>query len=115
MFAFLSIALFSAVSATNVADAGTARVAYSNCLVDFTNAQLEEKVGTGTFKKAAQTACPDERNAMIAAMQKDEMEFGSSQSEATSYATEEADGVLFAVTDGYAGYASTNTRPVKED
>ena len=115
MFAFLSIALFSAASATNIADAGTARVAYSNCLVEFTNAQLDEKVGTGTFKKDVQTACSAERTAMIAAIQKDEMEFGSSQSEATSYATEEADGVLFAFTDGYAGYVSSSTRPVKED
>ena len=60
------------------------------------------------------TACSDERNAMITAMKKDEMEFGSSESEATSYATEEADGVLFSFTDGYAGYASSNTRPVKD-
>ena len=115
MIAFLSIALFSTVSAATIADADTARVAYSNCLADYTTAQLDEKIGTSTFKKNAQTACPGERNAMIATMKKDEMEFGSSESEATSYATEEADGVLFAFTDGYAGYASSSTRPVKEE
>ena len=52
---------------------------------------------------------------MIATMKKDEMAFGSSESEASSYATEEADGVLFSFTDSYAGYASSNTRPVKGD
>lgn len=115
MIAFLSFALFSTVSAATIADAETARVDYSNCLVDFTTAQLDEKTGTSAFKKAATTACTDERNAMIAAMKKDEMEFGSSESEATRFATEEADGVLFAFTDGYASFASSNTRPVKEE
>lgn len=114
MIAFLSIALFSTVSAATIADAESARVAYSNCLVEFTTAQLDAKAGTSVFKKAATTACSGERNAMIAAMKKDEMEFGSSESEATAFATEEADGVLFSFTDGYAGYMSSNTRPVKE-
>jgi hypothetical protein len=54
-------------------------------------------------------------SAMISAMKKDEMDFGSSESEATSFATEEADGVLFSFTDGYASFASSNTRPVKEE
>jgi hypothetical protein len=115
MIAFLSIALFSTVSAATIADADSARVAYSNCLVEFTTVQLDEKIGAGAFKKAAATACTDERNAMIAAMKKDEMGFGSSESEATSYATEEADGVLFSFTDGYGGYLSSNTRPVKDE
>lgn len=115
MIAFLSIALFSTVSAATIADAETTRVAYSNCLVEFTTAQLDEKTGTSAFKKAAAAACTDERTAMIAAIKKDELEFGSSDSEATSFATEEADGVLFSFTDGYAGFASTNTRPVKEE
>lgn len=115
MIAFLSIALFSTVSAATIADAETARVAYSNCLVEFTSTHLDEKTGTSAFKKAAPTACPDERNAMIATIKKDELEFGSSESEATSFATEEANGVLFSFTDGYAGYASSSTRPVKEE
>lgn len=115
MITFLSIALLTTISSTTIASAETARRAYSNCLVEFTSAQLDEKIGTSIFKKAAKTACPSERNAMIATMKKDEMEFGSSESEATSYATEEADGVLFSFTDGYAGYVNSNTRPVKEE
>ena len=115
MIAFLSIALFSTVSAASIADAETTRVAYSNCLVEFTTTQLDEKTGTGAFKQAAPQACVGERTAMISAIKKDEMEFGSSESEATQFATEEADGVLFSFTDGYAGYVNTNTRPVKEE
>ena len=115
MFTYLSIVLFSTASGANIADSEALRVAYSNCLVEFTTTHLDEKTATATFKEAAKAACPSERAAMIAAMRKDEMEFGSSESEATSYATEEADGVLFSFTDGYAGYASSNTRPVKEE
>lgn len=115
MIAFLSIALFSTLSAATIADAETARVAYSNCLVDFTTTQIDEKTGTSAYKKAAKTACSGERDAMISAIKKDEMTYGSSDDEATSFATEEADGVLFAFTDSYAGYVSSNTRPVKEE
>ena len=115
MIAYLTIAFFTTVATTTVADADSARVAYSNCLVEVTTAQLDEKVGTSSFKKAAQSACLAERNGMIATIKKDELAFGSSDSEATSFATEEADGVLFSFTDGYAGYASSNTRPVKSE
>ncbi|MEH6791871.1 hypothetical protein [Parasphingorhabdus sp.] len=115
MIAFLTTALLSTASVAAIADAETARLAYSNCLTEFTIAQLDEKVGAGAFKKAATAACNDQRTAMIATMKKDEMAFGSSESEASSYATEEADGVLFSFTDSYAGYASSNTRPVKGD
>lgn len=115
MIAFLSIALFGTVSAATIADAETSRVAYSNCLVEFTISQLDAKIGTSVFKSAAGSACTDERIAMIAAIKKDEREFGSSESEATSFATEEADGVLFSFTDSYAGFVSSNTRPVKDE
>jgi adenosylmethionine-8-amino-7-oxononanoate aminotransferase len=47
-------------------------------------------------------------------IKKDEISYNSPESEAAQFATEEADNVLFAFTDGYAGYASSNTRPVKE-
>lgn len=115
MIAFLSIALFSTVSAATIVDAETARIAYSNCLVEFTAAQLDGKIGTSAFKKAAKTACSGERDAMISAITKDELTYGSSDKEAASFATEEADGVLFSFTDSYAGYVSSNTRPVKQE
>ena len=113
MFAMFSIALLSAAT-LNPDDAEAARKAYSNCLTDYTIEQLDMKTGTSTFKKSVKNACNDERDAMIAAMKKDEIEFGSTEKEATDYATEEAANVLFAFSDGYAAYASTNTRPVKE-
>lgn len=113
MFTIYGVALLSAATA-GMADAEAGRVNYSNCLTEFTIAQLDAKAARGAFKKAAAKACLDERNAMIAAMKKDEVEFGSTEQEATEYATEEADGVLFAFTDGYSSYLSSNTRPVTE-
>ncbi len=114
MFILTTAALLSAATAGMV-DAETSRVNYSNCLTDFTVTHLTQKTARGPFKKAVKDACTDERSAMIAAMKKDELEFGSTEQEATDYATEEADGVLFSFTDGYAGYMSSGTMPVKEE
>ncbi len=114
MFHIFSIALLSA-AAMGAADAETTRVSYSNCLTDFTTTHLDQKTARGSFRKAAAEACADERSAMIAAIKKDEMEFDSSQEEAMQFATEEADGVLSAFTDAYAGYLSSNTRPVRQE
>ncbi len=113
MFALLSVALLSTATA-GLADAETSRVSYSNCLTDFTITHLDQKTARGAFKKASKDACADERSAMITAIKKDELEYGSTEQEATDYATEEADGVLFSFTDAYSGYMSSNTRPVKE-
>ncbi|MEW4466969.1 hypothetical protein AB1K62_03955 [Parasphingorhabdus sp. JC815] len=113
MFLIYSVALLSAATA-GIADTETSRVDYSNCLIDFTTNHLDQKTARGTYIKAAQTTCMDKRNAMIAAIKKDELEFGSTEQEATDYATEEADGVLTSFTDAYAGYLSSNTRPVKQ-
>ncbi|MEP3224685.1 MAG: hypothetical protein ABJO01_01830 [Parasphingorhabdus sp.] len=113
MFLLSSLALFSAATA-GIADAEANRVNYSNCLTDFTVTHLDQKTERKVFKKAAAEACLDERNAMLTAMKKDELEFGSTEQEAVDYATEEADGVLFAFVGGYSGYMSSNTRPVKE-
>ncbi|MBF6601565.1 MAG: hypothetical protein ITG03_01175 [Sphingorhabdus sp.] len=106
------VALLSAASAGMV-DAEATRLSYSNCLTDFTVTHLDQKTARAQFKKAAETACPEERSAMTAAIKKDEMEFGSSDAEATAYANEEVTSVLSSFTEGYAGYLSSNTRPVK--
>lgn len=113
MFLLYGVALLSAATA-GMADAEASRVNYSNCLTDFTITHLDQTTARGAFTKAATATCMDERNAMIAAIKKDELEFGSTDQEATDYATEEADGVLTSFTDGYAGYLSSNTRPVKQ-
>ncbi len=111
MFSLFAIALLSSAA---VYDAESARVSYSNCLVDFSIKHLDLKTGASAFKKAAKSACAAERRAMISMIQKDEKEFGSTDAEAIEYATEEADNVLFSFSDGYSGYISSNTRPVRE-
>ena len=105
----------ASAAATAMMDMETDRVAYNNCLVDFTTEHLDLKTGTRDFKTAAKDACANERNSYISSIKRDELEFGSTESEATTYATEEADNVLYSYTDGYANYASSNTRPVREE
>lgn len=113
MFAMFSTGFLLFASA-NIVDAEASRIAYSNCLVDFTVEHLGKKTAAGAYKKAAKSACTAQRDAMAAAMAKDEIEFGSTEAEAKSYAEEEVSGVLFAFTDGYSEYLSSNTMPVRE-
>jgi len=113
MFLLYGVALLSAATA-GMTDAEASRVDYSNCLTDFTITHLDKKTARGTYVKAAAAACMDERNAMLAAIKKDELEFGSTEKEATDFATEEVDGVLLSFTNGYSGFLNSNTRPVKE-
>lgn len=115
MLTFISFALISATSLATVQDVEPLRLSYSNCLTDFTASHLDLKTGTRAFKSAAKSACLDERNSMVSAITKDELEFGSSDAEASTYANEEADSVLFSFTDGYAGYVSSNTKPLKPE
>ena len=118
MFILYGAAVLSAASSAmgaGLIDAEASRVKYSNCLTNFTITHLDQKTARGAFNKAAPDACPDERNAMIAAMKKDELAFGSSDTEATSFATEEANGVLSSFTEAYASYLSSNSRPMKAD
>ena len=114
MIGILGFLAASAAAATMV-DMETNRVAYNNCLVEFTTEHLNQKTGTKDFKSAAKAACETERTTYIASIVKDELEFGSTDGEARTYATEEADNVLWAYTDSYANYAMSNTRPVKEE
>ncbi|SIN97148.1 hypothetical protein SAMN02745824_2484 [Parasphingorhabdus marina DSM 22363] len=113
MSAIFTIALLSATS--SVADADSMRMAYNNCLVDFTIEQLDAKTKRSVFAKSAREACASQRDAMAAAIKKDELEFGSTEQEATDYANEETENVVFAFIDGYADYMSSNTRPVREE
>ena len=95
-------------------DSETDRISYNNCLVDFVSTHLDQKTGLSAFRKAAKEACTNERDVWIAAIKKDELEFGSTEQEAKEYAQEEAGNVLFGYIDSCMGYLNSNTRPVKE-
>lgn len=113
MITSLSIAILMSASAATM-DAESDRVAYNNCLVDFVLSHLELKTGLSAFRSAAKEACIAERDSYIASIKKDELEFGSTNQEATDYAEEEAGNVLFSFIDSYNSFLNSNSRPVKE-
>ncbi|GAB5489481.1 MAG: hypothetical protein Pars2KO_30510 [Parasphingorhabdus sp.] len=113
MITALSFAILVSASAATM-DAETNRVSYNNCLVDFVTTHLDQKTALGGFRKVAKEACIAERDALVAAIKKDELEFGSTNQEATDYAQEEAGNVLFSYIDSYNSYLNSDTRPVKE-
>lgn len=113
MITALSFAILVSATTANM-DADTARIAYNNCLVEFTTTHLDQKTGVGAYRKSAKDTCASERDAMIATIEKDELEFGSTAKEAKDFATEEAGNVLISYSDSYSSYLNSNTRPVKE-
>lgn len=113
MITALSLAILVTASAATM-DAETDRVSYSNCLVDFVGTHLDSKTSLSAFRTASKEACTQKRDALITSIKKDELEFGSTDQEATDYAEEEAGNVLFAFLDSYNSYLNSNTRPVKE-
>lgn len=113
MITALSFAILVSTSAVNM-DSETNRVTYNNCLVDFVNAHLDQKTALNAFRDAAKDACSTERDALITAIEKDELEFGSTAKEAKDYAIEEAGNVLFSYNDNYRSFLNSNSRPVKE-
>lgn len=113
MITALSFAILVSASAATM-DAETDRVTYNNCLVDFVTTHLDQKTALSGFRSAAKKACISERDALVGAIKKDELEFGSTNQEATDYATEEAGNVLFSYIDSYKSYLNSNSRPVKE-
>ena len=98
MITALSFAILVSASAATM-DAETDRVAYNNCLVDFVITHLDQKSNLSTFRTTSKEACTQERDALISSIKKDELEFGSTNQEATDYAEEEAGNVLFAYID----------------
>ncbi len=86
------------------------RNAYNKCLKTYSNEQLEAATPAKDFGKGVRETCLDQRNAMMAAIVKDEMSYGGKKDEAERYATEEADGVVAAYTGSYPDYLSGNIR-----
>lgn len=100
------------ISAAVIADdpQDEARTEYSNCLVVKHNEAMKTASPVKQFEKMVETMCTEERTKFFDIIYESEKEFGSSNSEAKEYATEEADGVIQFIVDAYknnfAGKAS---------
>lgn len=92
----------------------SARIGYSNCLVQYTNASLDEKMANGLFAKEAAKACPDEKAAFTSAMTQSEMQFGSDAADAKAYAEEEVKAMVDSFTTQFNDFKSSNARMVEQ-
>ncbi len=86
--------------------------AYSDCLLKLTVASLEEKKSVAEFEKAAETTCAAQRQGYHEAIAKSEIDFGSTEAEARTYADEELDNMLSAMKSNYTSYADSGSFPV---
>ncbi len=66
-----------------------ARKAFNNCMIETHNTAVGEKASPSAFIKTSDEACPTERAAYKEILVKSERSYGSSQSEAEKFASEE--------------------------
>ena len=67
----------------------TARKSFNNCMIEVHNTAVDEKASPRAFIQTSDAACPMERAAYKEILVKSERSFGSSQTEAEKFASEE--------------------------
>ena len=92
------------ISATNKA--------YNDCLLKLTVSSLDAKKSADEFEKAAGSDCATQEQAYHDAVQQSEVQFGSSASEAKSYADEEVSNLLASMKANYSSFLESGTQPV---
>lgn len=90
----------------------TTNADYTGCLTALTVESLDAKKSADQFEKAAETECAGQKTAYRNAVIQSELEFGSSQAEAETYADEETENIMSSTKKRYADYLDTNSRPV---
>ena len=103
--------LFAAAQADPVE---SARIAYSNCLVDVVNEQLDKDNSRKAFDTAAKAACLAEKTAYNNAIVSAELGMGSNQGDAKEFAAEEVASILMSWGDNYKDLKDQKLRPTKE-
>ena len=67
----------------------TARKSFNNCMIEVHNTAVGEKASPSDFIQTSDAACPTERAAYKEILVKSERSYGSSQTEAEKFASEE--------------------------
>lgn len=93
MFA-TGIAILLSMATTAADPVETSRKAYSNCLREFHNASMKEKIGVSDFRETITAACVDERTAYNTIVVRSERGFGSTVKDAEAYAAEEIQAIV---------------------
>lgn len=103
------------VSASSIAvePSEDARIAYSNCLIDGHNSAMRDGLGLKQFEQKSKELCMAERKIYYDIIYKSEKDFGSSNSEADEYATEESDNTLQSIVTSYANNLDGKVELVK--
>jgi hypothetical protein len=90
------------------------RVQLANCVAKMTIEHLGKKTPKPLFEDAASSACTKQKEKYMTLIKADELQFGSSDSEAREYAKEEADNVVDSFVSAYDDYLETGTIPSLE-
>lgn len=97
-----SVAILLAMAATASDPVDDSRKAFNNCLLTAHNDSVKAKTPLREFRKLAETTCEAEKAAYHNIIVKSERGYGSSASEATTYADEEVQMIIAGVKSFYA-------------
>jgi hypothetical protein len=93
MFA-TGIAILLSMATTAADPVETSRKTYSNCLREFHNTSVKDKIGVSDFREKIAAACIDERSTYNTVVVRSERGFGSSLKDAEAYASEEIQAIV---------------------
>ena len=96
-----TVAILLAMAATAGDPMEDSRKAFNNCLLTAHNDSVKAKMPLLEFRKLAETTCAAEKTAYHNIIVRSEREYGSSTSEATTYADEEVQMIIAGVKSFY--------------
>lgn len=110
----ISFAIIAMLTTAQADPMDEARIEYSNCIVRVMNEKLEADASKKSFQDAAKETCSAERQAFTKLVAASEKEYGSDDTEANTYAEEEATNILNGWSTSFDGHKAAKTRAVEE-
>lgn len=110
----MGVAIFLGLAAMAADPVETSRKSYSNCLREFHNTSVTEKLSNSDFRDKVKLACEAERTAYQSTLVRSERSFGASVKEAEAYAAEEIQIIIDVISTAFADNAGQGAKLLPE-
>ncbi len=110
----MGVAIFLGLAAMTADPIEASRKAYSNCLREFHNTSVVDKISISDFREKIKLACETERTAYQSTLVRSERSFGASVKEAEAYAAEELQIVIDVISTAFADNAGEGAKLLPE-
>jgi hypothetical protein len=110
----MGVAIFLGLAAMTADPIETSRKTYTNCLREFHNTSVTDKLSISDFRDKVKLACETERGNYQSTLVRSERSFGASVKEAEAYAAEEIQIVIDVISTAFADNASEGAKLLPE-